>query len=364
MEEKYGNVDLSLLEAMGNANGIPGCEKNVSKVMRSFLEDAVDEITYDNLGSLIAIKKGKENGLKIMLAGHMDEVGFLVKSIDEQGYIRLTPVGGWWGHVILSQGLIITTRTGKEIYGVVGCRAPHGLPADVRNKVLAIDDVFLDLGVKNKEEVLELGVNIGDMVTPDTKFKVMNNENYLMSKAWDNRAGACIVVDVMRQLKNEKIEATVYGVGTTQEEVGLRGATTAANLIKPDIAFGLDVTLATDMPNEKSNGVSLGVGVVLSLMDASVIAHRGLVLEVENLCKELGLSFTYDIMTAGGTDTGAIHKAHAGTVAMTLSIPSRYIHAHRSLIHRKDYADTVTVLVEFIKRLNNDVFERIQSANR
>lgn len=364
MEKVYGEVDLELLEAMGNVNGIPGCEKNVSKVMRSYLENVVDYIEYDNLGSLIAVKKGKENGPKIMISGHMDEVGFMVSKIDDKGYISLSPVGGWWGHVILSQGLVITTREGKEIYGVVGCRAPHGLPAEIRNKVLEIKDVFLDLGVKSKEEVIELGVNIGDMVTPDTKFRVMNNENYLMSKAWDNRAGACIVVDVMRRLKDYNLDATVYGVGSTQEEVGLRGATTAANKIQPDIAFGIDVTLAKDMPNEVSNGVELGVGVVLSLMDASVIAHRGLVLEVENLCKELGLSFTYDIMLAGGTDTGAIHKAHSGVVSMTLSIPSRYIHAHRSLIHRKDYADTVTLLVEFIKRCNNEVLARLKNSNR
>lgn len=364
MEKKYGNIDLEMLEKMGNVNGIPSNEKQVSQLMKSYLEDSVDAIEYDNLGSLIGIKYGKENGPKIMLAGHMDEVGFVVSKIDDNGFISLIPVGGWWGHVILSQGLIITTREGKEIYGVIGSRAPHGLPAEVKNKVLEIKDVFLDLGVKNKEEVIELGVRIGDMVTPDTKFKVMNNENYLMSKAWDNRAGACVVIDVMRQLKGLELDASVYGVGTTQEEVGLRGAGTAANYIQPDIAFGIDVTLAKDMPNEQRNGVELGVGVVLSLMDASVIAHRGLVQEVENICNDLGLSFTYDMMLAGGTDTGAIHKAGKGTIAMTLSIPSRYIHSHRSLIHRKDYADTVSVLVEFIKRCNNELLVKLQNSNR
>lgn len=364
MEEKYGNVDLVMLEKMGNVNGIPGNEKQVSKLMRSYLEQSVDTIEYDNLGSLIGIKKGKANGPKIMLAGHMDEVGFIVSKIDDKGFISLLPVGGWWGHVILSQGLIITTRDGKEVYGVIGSRAPHGLPAEVRNKVLEIKDVFLDLGVKNKEEVLELGVQIGDMVTPDTKFRVMNNENYLMSKAWDNRAGACVVIDVMNKIKDLDLDATVYGVGTTQEEVGLRGAGTAANKIQPDIAFGIDVTLATDMPNEKPNGVDLGVGVVLSLMDASVLAHRGLVQEMETICKDLGLSFTHDMMVAGGTDTGAIHKAGSGAIAMTLSIPSRYIHSHRSLIHRKDYADTVAVLVEFIKRCNTALLEKLQNSNR
>lgn len=364
IEEAYGEVDLNLLADLTLTNGISGHEADVARVFREYVEDSVDRIEYDNLGSIIAVKEGKENGPKLMFAGHIDEIGFLVKSIDDKGFLRLHPVGGWWAHVLPAQPVVVITRANKAYTGVVGSKAPHGMKPEVRNRVMDIADLFVDLGVNSKEEVTDiLGIQVGDQVVPKADFQVMANPNYLMSKAWDNRAGAAIVVDVMRNLKDMDIDATVYGVGTVQEEVGLRGAKTAAQSINPDVAISLDVTIANDTPGSNT-GVKMGVGVTLSAMDGSVIGHKGLLYYLQDLAQELNLETQVDILSAGGTDSGEIHKAHDGAITLTVSIPARYIHSHLGLIHRKDYVDTVTLLTEFTKRLNNDVYEALTNTKR
>ncbi len=362
MEKAYGQVDLKMMEDFTSAHGISGCEKEASRVMKSYIEPFADEISYDQLGSLIAYKKGSEK-VKLMLSGHIDEIGFVVRSIDDKGFIKLAPIGGWWGHVLLSQPVIITTRDGHKYTGIVGSKPPHGLAPEVRAKVIDVKDMFVDLGVNNKEEVLSLGIKPGDMVVPKSDFTVMANPNYLMAKAWDNRVGALIVTDVFKNLKDEKVKANVYGVGSAQEEVGLRGAKTAAYKVNPDIALAIDVTLANDIPGADM-GSPMGKGITLSIQDSSALGHRGLLNYLEDLSKELKLDVQYDLLLAGGTDSGEIHKSYDGVVALTISIPSRYIHSHRALIHRKDYVDTVTLITEFVRRLDDSVMESLRVANR
>ncbi|AMC94261.1 peptidase M28 [Erysipelothrix larvae] len=352
MEEAYGDVSLEMLADLTLTNGISGHERDVQEVFKDWVKESVDSIEYDNLGSIIAIKKGQENGPKVMFAGHIDEIGFLVKNIDNNGYIRLHPVGGWWPHVLLSQPVTITTRKGHAYVGVVGSKAPHGMKPEVRNKVLSMDEIFVDIGVSSKEEVELIGIQIGDMVTPKADFHVLANPNYLMSKAWDDRVGAAIVMDIMRNLKGLDLVSTVYGVGTVQEEVGLRGAKTAAQRINPDVAITLDVTIATDTPGE-DNRIKLGVGATLEVMDGSYIGHKGLLYMLQDLADDLKIDTQFEMLAAGGTDSGEIHKVHDGVIALTVSIPARYIHSHYGIIHRKDYADTVKLLTEFVKTFDN-----------
>lgn len=363
MEKAYGNCDLKMMEEFCQVDGPSGFEKEVSRVMKSYLEGYVDEISYDKLGSIIGLKKGNGKGPKLMLAGHIDEVGFIISKIEDNGYLRIAPLGGWWGHVLLSQALTITNKEGKKFYGVIGSQAPHGMKPEVRNKVIDVADMFVDLGVNNKEEVLELGIEIGDYITPKSEFEVLNNPNYISAKAWDDRVGALIATEVVRNLKGVDHDCDVYAVGTVQEEVGLRGAKTAAYKIQPDVAIALDVTLADDYPGGK-NDSKMGVGVTLSLKDGSVIGAPGLVNYLRNLCKEIKLDFVYNILAAGGTDSGEIHKTCDGVITVTISIPSRYIHAHRSLIHRKDYCDTVTLITEFAKRLDSKLLSELESSNQ
>lgn len=358
-KEPYGEMNIELIKEMSEAHGISGCEKEVSRVMRTYLEPVADEITYDNLGSIIGLQKGSEKGPKVMICGHMDEVGFMVREIDENGFIRMLPVGGWWGHVLPSQTLYITTKDGRRYHGVVGSSAPHGLPPEIKEKVIKPMDMFFDLGVDNRQEVLDMGIQIGDMITPDTQFEVMNNPNYLMGKAWDDRLCAALAVEVLARIQNDSHEANVYAVGTVQEEVGLRGARTAANMIHPDVAIALDVTTAMDTPADQGD-IKLGGGVVLSVMDAGIIGHKALVREMETICEDLQLDVNYDMMTVGGTDADNIHKAFDGIICMTLSIPTRYMHSHRLIIHRKDYVQTVEAIAEFCRRVNWDMLKKMK----
>lgn len=361
--EPYGDVDLEMLKDFSEANGISGHEKGASRVMKRYVQDAADEITYDALGSIAALQKGSGNGPKVAIFGHLDEVGFLVKEIQDDGFIRLINVGGMWPHLLLSQEITVTTREGKEYVGFISSPPPHGMSAEDRAKVLPLEDLYVDMGVNDKAEVEALGIRVGDTITPRTQFRVLNNPNYLLGKAWDDRIGAAVATDVLRKLKGVPHQADVYAVGTVQEEVGLRGATTAGYLVNPDIAIALDATLASDVPNAKY-GKPLGTGVTLSLMDGSVIGNRELVYALEDICKELGVDFAYDIFLRGGTDAGAIHKLRSGVLSVTVSIPARAIHAHRGVIHRKDFADTVRVLTEFCRRLDWDMVEKIRRSNQ
>lgn len=361
--EAYGDVDIDMLREFSEAKGICGHEKGASRVMRKYVEPVSDEITYDALGSMAAVQKGTGNGPRVALFGHIDEVGFLVKEIQEDGFIRVTNMGGMWPHLLLSQEITITTREGKDYVGFISSPPPHGMSAEERAKVLAVEDLVIDIGVNDREEAVALGIRKGDPITPRTEFRVLNNPNYLMGKAWDDRIGAAIATDVLRKLHGQEHLADVYAVGTVQEEIGLRGATTAGYMVNPDVAIALDVCLASDVPNSKY-GAPLASGVTLSLMDASVVGNRELIYMLEDICKEMQVDYTFDIFLKGGTDAGSIHKLRAGVPSMTVSIPARAIHSHRGVIHRKDFADTVKVLTEFCRRLDWDMVEKIRKSNQ
>ena len=201
------------------------------------------------------------------------------------------------------------------------------------------------------------------MITPDTKFEVMNNPNYLMGKAWDDRLCAAAAIEVLQRIQSDDIEADVYAVGTVQEEVGLRGARTAANFIHPDVAIALDVTTAMDTPVDQGQ-MKLGNGIVLSVMDAGIIGHKAFLKEMELICKDLNLNINYDMMSAGGTDADNIHKAYDGIICMTLSIPTRYMHSHRLMIHRKDYVQTVEAIAELCRRLDWNKYKQLDQGMR
>jgi endoglucanase len=353
MMEPYGKVNLTLLKELSEVHAIGGYERFVSRIVKKHVENFVDDISYDNSGSMICLKKGKKDGPNIMLSAHMDEVGFMVRHIDENGFVYLLPIGGWWGLVMPAQEMVVTTISEQEYIGVVGCRAPHGMPEKEKSKVIEPMDLYLDLGVSSKEEVLSLGIEIGDMVTPNTKFRVMNNPDYLMGKAWDDRICVAVCTEIIQNLKEINHDANIYFVASTQEEVGIRGARTATHVIKPDLAIALDVTTSQDTPLD-SGSMALGNGVVLSFLDSLTMAHRGVYKEMKFLSDQLNLDINYDFMTEGGTDACNIHKAMTGIPTMTLSLPTRYMHSSRLLIHRKDYYQTVQLLTEFCSTMTQE----------
>ncbi|KOS64805.1 M42 family metallopeptidase [Lysinibacillus agricola] len=352
---------LQMFKDLTDANGIAGNERAPREVMKKYIGPYADVVETDNLGSVIAKKVGDENGPKIMVAGHLDEVGFMVTQIDDKGFIKFQTVGGWWSQVMLAQRVTITTRKGDEIIGVIGSKPPHILPADVRNKVVDIKDMFIDVGAASKEDVLEWGVRPGDMVTPYFEFNVMKNEKYLLAKAWDNRIGCAIAIDVMKALQNEKHPNILYSVGNVQEEVGLRGAKTATYKIQPDIGFAVDVGVAGDTPGvtAKESTSKMGAGPQIVVYDASMVSHRGLREFVLDVADEHNIPYQFEAMAGGGTDAGSIHVTANGIPALSIGIATRYIHSHAGILHRDDYDNAVKLMVEVIKKLDRDAVNKI-----
>ncbi|WP_110114859.1 M42 family metallopeptidase [Bacillus sp. CGMCC 1.16541] len=351
---------LTMLKDLTDAKGIPGNEREPREVMRKYIEPFSDHVTTDGLGSLIAEKVGLENGPKIMIAGHLDEVGFMVTQIDDKGFIRFQTVGGWWSQVMLAQRVTIVTSKG-DVTGVIGSKPPHILPPEARKKPVDIKDMFIDIGASNREEAMEWGVKPGDQVVPYFEFTVLNNEKMLLAKAWDNRIGCAIAIDVLKGLKDAEHPNVVYGVGTVQEEVGLRGAKTAANMIQPDIAFGVDVGIAGDTPgiSEKEALGKMGKGPQIILYDASMVSHKGLRDFVTDVADELDIPYQFDAMAGGGTDSGAIHISANGVPALSITIATRYIHSHAAMLHRDDYEHAVKLITEVIKRLDAETIKTI-----
>lgn len=352
---------LQMFKDLTDANGIAGNERAPREVMKKYIAPYADTVETDNLGSVIAKKVGDENGPKIVVAGHLDEVGFMVTQIDDKGFIKFQTVGGWWSQVMLAQRVTITTRKGDEVIGVIGSKPPHILPADVRNKVVDIKDMFIDIGAASKDEVLEWGVRPGDMVTPYFEFNVMKNEKYLLAKAWDNRIGCAIAIDVMKALQNEKHPNILYSVGNVQEEVGLRGAKTATHKIQPDIGFAVDVGVAGDTPGvtAKESTSKMGAGPQIVVYDASMVSHRGLREFVLDIADENNIPYQFEAMAGGGTDAGSIHVTANGVPALSIGIATRYIHSHAGILHRDDYDNAVKLMVEVIKKLDRDAVNKI-----
>jgi len=352
---------LQMFKDLTDANGIAGNERAPREVMKKYIGPYADLVETDNLGSVIAKKIGDENGPKIVVAGHLDEVGFMVTQIDDKGFIKFQTVGGWWSQVMLAQRVTITTRKGDEVIGVIGSKPPHILPADVRNKVVDIKDMFIDIGAASKDEVLEWGVRPGDMVTPYFEFNVMKNDKYLLAKAWDNRIGCAIAIDVMKALQNEKHPNILYSVGNVQEEVGLRGAKTATHKIQPDIGFAVDVGVAGDTPGvtAKESTSKMGAGPQIVVYDASMVSHRGLREFVLDVADEHNIPYQFEAMAGGGTDAGSIHVTANGVPALSIGIATRYIHSHAGILHRDDYDNAVKLMVEVIKKLDRDAVNKI-----
>lgn len=352
---------LQMLKDLTDAKGIPGNEREPREVMKRYIEPLADSIGYDGLGSLIAEKKGAEEGPRVLVAGHLDEVGFMISKIDDKGFLRFQTVGGWWSQVMLAQRVTIVTRDGRELTGVIGSKPPHILSADARKKPVDIKDMFIDIGASSKEEAMEWGVLPGDMAVPYFEFTVMNNPDYLLAKAWDNRIGCAIAIDVLRELKGEQHPNTVFSAGAVQEEIGLRGARTVAAKVKPDIGFAVDVGIAGDTPGVSSKEASgkMGDGPQIVLFDASMVSHKGLRDLVVETAEQHGIPYQFETIPGGGTDAGSIHLANEGVPSLAICIPTRYIHSHAAMLHKKDYENAVRLIVEVIKKLDRKTVDRL-----
>lgn len=353
-------TDYKMLEDLTSAIGVPGNEREVRDVMTSYITPFAEEVFTDRIGSLIARKTGDANGPKIMLAGHLDEIGLMVTQITEEGFLKFQTLGGWWNQVMLAQRMTVATRKGNLI-GVIGSKPPHIVSAEERNKPYPIKDMFIDIGASSKEEAEALGVRPGDSVVPICPFTEMGNPKLIMAKAWDNRIGCAITIEVLKRLQGKKHPNTVYGVGTVQEEVGSRGAKTATTMIEPDLMIAIDTGIAGDTPGISPNEAQakIGKGPQLMIYDGSMIPHKGLRDIVVDLAEENKIPFQYEALAGGGTDAGSSHLVGSGVPSLALTIATRYIHTAASVIHIDDFEYTVELLVKLLEKLDHQTLKGI-----
>jgi endoglucanase len=337
-----------LLRKLSNAHGVSGSEGSVFSVIKKELRGCVDEIREDPMGNLIAVKKG--NKFKVMLAAHMDEIGLMVKYIDEKGFIRFVALGGWYGPTLYNQRVVLHAAEGP-VYGVIGGKPPHMMDEDERKKGVKIDDMFIDVGATNRDEIEHLGIEVGTPITIDREFRELANSR-VTGKAFDNRAGVAMLIKTMQTVKSP---LTIYGVFTVQEEVGLKGARTSAYTIEPDIAIATDVTIPGDHPGieMKDAPVEMGKGPVITIVDSSgrgLIADRRVVKWLKDAADANGITVQMEVGTGGTTDATAIHLTKGGIPSTTISPPTRYIHSPVEVLDINDIECGVKLLVAALKK--------------
>ncbi|RKQ30523.1 M42 family metallopeptidase [Oceanobacillus halophilus] len=348
---------LALFKNLTELQGAPGNEHPVRKFMKKELEKYADTIIQDNLGGVFGVKHGQ--GPKVMVAGHMDEVGFMVTQITDNGMIRFQPLGGWWNQVMLAQRVQIMTANGPVI-GVIGSIPPHLLTDAQRKKPMEIKNMLIDIGADDREDVKRIGVKPGDSIVPVTPFQPMANEKKIMAKAWDNRYGCGLSIELLKELQGETLPNELYSGATVQEEVGLRGSKVAANMIKPDIAYVLDASPANDASGDKSAFGQLGKGALLRIFDRTMITHQGMKDFILDTAESNDIPYQYFI-SQGGTDAGSIHLSNEGVPSAVIGICSRYIHTSASIIHIDDYAAAKELLVKLVKSTDQATVDQIRS---
>ncbi|WKA59824.1 M42 family metallopeptidase [Planococcus shenhongbingii] len=347
-----------LFKTLTELPGAPGNEHAVRKFMRQELEKYSDELVQDNLGSVFGVKHGSQDGPRIMVAGHMDEVGFMVTQITDNGLIRFQPLGGWWNQVLLATRVEIIAGD-KKIPGVIGSIPPHLLNEEMRKKPMEIKNMLIDIGADDKEDALSFGIRPGQQIVPFSPFTPMANDKKIMAKAWDNRYGCGLAIELLKELKDEKLPNQLFSGATVMEEVGLRGAQTAANLIKPDLFFALDASPANDANGDKNEFGQLGKGALLRILDRTMVTHRGMREFILDTAETNGIPYQY-FVSQGGTDAGRVHTANDGIPSSVIGICSRYIHTSASIIHTDDYAAAKELLTKLVKAADRSTLETIR----
>lgn len=354
------NTETSrLFKTLTELNGAPGFEHDVRHFVRGELEKYSDEVIQDGLGSVFGIKKGTVKGPKVMVAGHMDEVGFMVTQVTENGLLRFQTLGGWWGQVLLAQRVQVITEKGP-IIGVISSIPPHLLDDAQRNKPMDIKNMLIDIGADDREDAINIGVKQGQSVLPICPFTPMANEKKILAKAWDNRYGCGLSIELLKELHEKEVALpnTLYSGATVQEEVGLRGAQTASNMIKPDIFYALDASPANDMTGDKQSFGQLGKGTLLRILDRSMVTHRGMREFILDTAETHDIPYQY-FVSQGGTDAGRVHMSQNGVPSAVIGICSRYIHTSASIIHVDDYAAAKALLVELVKKTDSSTVATI-----
>jgi endoglucanase len=345
-------VNLDLLRRLSETPGVSGREEQVRAIVVEQLKPLVDELSVDALGNVIAIKRGASDR-KVMLAAHMDEIGFMARYIDERGFVRIQPLGGFDPRTLVAQRVVVHTRSGEHLRGVLTpATKPIHLLGDERPGTPKLEEFYVDLGLPG-DRVNEL-VSLGDSITMDRTFEQVG-EN-VIGKAMDDRTGVFTMIEALRQLG--KHSATVIAVATVQEEVGLRGATTSAFAVQPDVAIAIDTTLAVDTPGmpDTEAVTRLGEGVAIKVFDSSFIPNFKLVGHLREVAERHSIRHQMEVLPRGGTDAGAMQRARGGAAAITISIPSRYVHTVNEMISVADLDAAAKLLARYLEDAHSGTY--------
>ena len=344
-------IDVALLERICKEPGPPGFETRIRNVVLEELEGLADEVRGDAMGNVVALKKGKSSKMKAMAAAHMDEIGFIVTHVDKEGFLRFNPLGGFDAKTLTSQRVLVHGR--EDLLGVMGSKPIHIMTPEERNKPPRLEDYFIDLGLPGSE--VEKLVTVGDPVTRERGLEEMGD--CVNVKSLDNRASVFLLIESLRALKRSRRKPAYdfYGVFTVQEEVGLRGAHASTLEIQPDFSFGLDTTIAYDVPGSKPQEqcTRLGDGAGIKIMDSSVICDYRMVEFMKSVATAKKIRWQPEILRAGGTDTASLQKMTAGgSIAGAISLPTRHVHQVIEMCHKQDIAHAIKLMAACLCELD------------
>jgi endoglucanase len=348
---------MNLLRRLTEVHGVSGYEANIGKTVTRELEKYVDSVETDNFGNVISLKKSpRKDGPKIMLAAHMDEIGLIIKHIDEKGFLHFEKIGGVPPRNLFSQPVLVHGKK-VPIPGIIYTKPPE--TPEEATKIPDLKEFFIDIGAKNRTEAEKLGIHIGDSITFEKTFKQIGNGNLVASKAFDDRVGVAVIIQTMKNLAKQALEAHVYGVADVQEEVGCRGAQVAAYKIAPNMAIAIDVTIAGDIPGipEKDQVTKLGAGPAIKIMDSTpmqlgLIAHQKVRELLQSTAEEEKIPYQMEVLPRGSTDAATIHLTREGVPSGVISIPTRYVHAYE-VIDLDDVANATKLLTATVKKVNS-----------
>jgi putative aminopeptidase FrvX len=351
------NETMQLFQALTEIPAASGFEQRIRAFVRGELAKAADDIITDRLGGIFGVRYGDKSGPKVMVAGHMDEVGFLITRITDNGMLQFQPLGGWWNQTMLAQRVTVCGDKG-DIPGVIGSIPPHLLDEASRSKPMDVAKMYIDIGAENREEAESFGIRPGQPAVPVCPFTPLAGGRTIMAKAWDNRYGVGLAIELMKAVKDSPPPNVLYSGATVQEELGLRGAHTAAGLIHPDVCYVLDASPANDTSGDKSAFGWIGRGALLRIYDKSMITHRGMVEFVRDTAESHSIPYQYFI-SPGGTDAGAIHLHGIGVPTAVIGICARYIHTAASIIHVDDYEAAKELLITLVRRTDRSTLNTL-----
>ena len=353
----------SLLKELSEAHGPSGFEESVRNIMRRELEPLSDSLSTDGIGSLIAAKGVSERKPKVMISAHMDEVGLMVRYITEDGFIKFQTLGGWLDQALVGQRWEIYTTEGP-VQGITGIKTPHVMAAEERSNVFKREGLFIDVGASDKEDAEQrLKIKPGDPISPISEAARLNKSDNMVGKAWDDRAGLAVMVGVMKSISTTTLPISLYAVATVQEEIGLRGAHTSSYSVSPDLGINLESGVAGDYPGitEYEAQEKIGHGPAIFLHDSSMLPNlklRDMVVETANT-KNIPLQF--NVLSGYGQDGAEMQKVNDGAPVVNVTVPTRYLHSHNSLINLNDVDHAIKLVSEIIKTLTPEKIDQLRS---